>query len=77
MDFEKAYDSVEWSFLEYMMGRVGMCPKWVAWMKACVCGGSMSILVNGTPMEEINIQRGLKQGDPLAPFLFFACGGRF
>lgn len=69
MDFEKAYDSVEWSFLEYMMGRVGM--------KACVCGGSMSILVNGTPMEEINIQRGLKQGDPLAPFLFFACGGRF
>lgn len=69
MDFEKAYDSVEWSFLEYMMVRVGM--------KACVCGGSMSILVNGTPMEEINIQRGLKQGDPLAPFLFFACGGRF
>ncbi|MCI43960.1 putative non-LTR retroelement reverse transcriptase, partial [Trifolium medium] len=30
----------------------------------------MSILVNGCPSEEINIQRGLKQGDPLAPFLF-------
>jgi hypothetical protein len=38
VDFEKAYDSADWSFLEYMMGRVGMCPKWVAWMKACVWG---------------------------------------
>jgi hypothetical protein len=67
VDFEKAYDSVDWGFLEYMMGRVGMCAKWVAWMKACVFGGSMSILVNGSPTVEIDIQRGLKQGDPLAP----------
>jgi hypothetical protein len=70
VDFEKAYDSVDWGFLEYMMRRVGMCEKWVAWMKACVFGGSMSVLVNGSPTEEICIQRGLKQGDPLAPFLF-------
>jgi hypothetical protein len=47
-----------------------MCSKWIVWMKACVCGGSMSILVNGCPTEEINIKRCLKQGDPLAPFLF-------
>jgi hypothetical protein len=70
VDFEKAYDSVDWGFLEYMMYRVGMCNKWVRWMKACVFGGNMSILVNGSPTEEISIQRGLKQGDPLAPFLF-------
>lgn len=76
VDFEKAYDSVDWSFLEYMMKRVGMCDKWVRWMKACVFEGNMSILVNGCPTEEINVQRGLKQGDPLAPFLFLS-GGRF
>jgi len=70
VDFEKAYDSVDWVFLEYMMHRVGMCDRWVAWMKACVFGGSMSILVNGSPTEEICIHRGLKQGDHLAPFLF-------
>jgi len=35
-------------------------------MRACVFGGSMSVLVNGSPTEEINIQRGLKQGEPLA-----------
>jgi len=39
-------------------------------MRACVFGGNMSILVNGSPTEEINVQRGLKQWDPLAPFLF-------
>jgi len=52
------------------MHRVGLCDKRKAGMKACVFGGSMSILVNGSPTEEISIHRGLKQGDPLAPFLF-------
>lgn len=35
--FQKAYYLVDWNFLEYMMGRVGLCQKWVTWMKACVC----------------------------------------
>jgi len=70
VDFEKAYDSVDWGFLKYMMRRVGMEEKWVRWMRACVFGGNMSILMSGSPTEEINVQRGLKQGDPLAPFLF-------
>jgi hypothetical protein len=70
VDFEKAYDSVDWGFLDYMLVRCGFCDKWREWMKECVFGGSMSILVNGCPTEEINIKRGLKQGDPLAPFLF-------
>jgi len=70
VDFEKTYDSVNWGFLEYMMRRVGIEAKWVRWIKACVFGGNMSILVNGSPTKEISVQRGLKQGDPLAPFLF-------
>lgn len=70
VNFEKAYDSVNWGFLEYMLNRVGFCAKWVRWMKVCVFGGTMSILVNGSPMEEINIQKGLTQGDLLASFLF-------
>jgi hypothetical protein len=69
VDFEKAYDSVDWGFLDYMLQRFGFSDKWRAWMKACVCSGNMSILVNGSPTEEICIQRGLKQGDPLAPLL--------
>jgi hypothetical protein len=70
VDFEKAYDSVEWSFLEYMLGRFGFGAKWKQWIRACIFCGYMSVLVNGSPTEEINIQRGLKQGDPLTLFLF-------
>ncbi|WJX32289.1 hypothetical protein P8452_20632 [Trifolium repens] len=70
VDFEKAYDSVDWDFLDYMLGRFGFCQKWRNWMKACVCAGNLSVLVNGCPTEEIQIKRGLKQRDSLAPLLF-------
>jgi hypothetical protein len=70
VDFEKAYDSVDWGFLEYMLHRFGFCSKWIDWIRACVFAGNLSVLVNGCPTSKINIQRGLKQGDPLAPFLF-------
>jgi hypothetical protein len=70
VDFEKAYDFVDWSFLDYMLGRFGCCDQWRKWIRTCVFLGSMSILVNGSPTEEINIRCGLKQEDPLAPFLF-------
>jgi hypothetical protein len=70
VDFEKAYDSVSWEFLEYMMVRLGFSVRWHRWIRACVFCGRLSVLVNGCPTEEVDIRRGLKQGDPLAPFLF-------
>ncbi|GAU28852.1 hypothetical protein TSUD_21890 [Trifolium subterraneum] len=70
VDFEKAYDSVDWGFLDYMLRRLCFDNKWIEWIRACVFSGNLSVLVNGSPTSEINIQRGLKQGDPLAPFLF-------
>jgi hypothetical protein len=69
MNFQKMYDSIDWDFLEYVMGRVGLCTKSVERMKACVFGGSMCILVNGSPAKEICIQKGLKR-DISASFLF-------
>lgn len=70
VDFQKEYDSVNWNFLSYMMDRIGMDKKWKAWIKACVFKGDLSVIVNGSPTEEVSIQKGLKQGHPLAPFLF-------
>jgi hypothetical protein len=70
VDCEKAYDSVDWGFLDYMLQRFGFSLKWRGWMKACICVGNLSMLINGSPTKEVNIKRGLKQGDPLAPLLF-------
>lgn len=70
VDFEKAYDSVDWGFLEYMMNRMGFCAKWIAWIMGCLGSASISVLVNGSPTGEFQMEKGLRQGDPLAPFLF-------
>jgi hypothetical protein len=70
VDFERAYDTVNWQFLDYMMGRMGFADGWRRWIKACVFNSSMSVLVNGSPTTDFNVGKGLRQGDPLSPFLF-------
>jgi hypothetical protein len=68
VDFEKAYDSVDWGFLEYMLRRCGFVEKWIGWMRVCVFAGNLSVLVNGSPTGEITVR--LSVLDPLAPCLF-------
>jgi len=70
VDFEKAYDSIRWSFLLDMLHRMGFHSKWIKWVKGCLESATVSVLVNGSPAEEFRPSRGLRQGDPLAPFLF-------
>ncbi|XP_006595313.1 uncharacterized protein LOC114381520 [Glycine soja] len=52
VDFEKAYDSVSWSFLDYMLVRLGFFLKWRKWITACLQSATISILVNGSPTKE-------------------------
>ncbi|MCH89974.1 LINE-1 reverse transcriptase like, partial [Trifolium medium] len=70
VDFESAYDTVNWNFLDYMMARMGFAEGWMRWIRACVFQSSMSVLVNGSPTEDFRVGKGLRQGDPLSPFLF-------
>ncbi|GKV06663.1 hypothetical protein SLEP1_g18525 [Rubroshorea leprosula] len=69
-DFEKAYDSVNWEFLDVMLDKLGFCLLWRTWIQECLASASVSILVNGSPTEEFQMTKGLRQGDPLTPFLF-------
>ncbi|GKV32708.1 hypothetical protein SLEP1_g41295 [Rubroshorea leprosula] len=73
-DFEKAYDCVDWEFLDWMMGSFGFGDKWRGWIKECLSTARLSILVNGSPTEEFKMGKGLRQGDPLSPFLFLMIG---
>ncbi|KAJ9553128.1 hypothetical protein OSB04_017173 [Centaurea solstitialis] len=70
VDFEKAYDSVDWDFLLETLKRMGFRNKWIGWINACLRSSHVSVLVNGSPSKEFIMGRGLRQGDPMAPFLF-------
>ncbi|GAU32659.1 hypothetical protein TSUD_218360 [Trifolium subterraneum] len=70
VDFEKAYDPVDWDYLDVVMGRMSFPTLWRKWIKECICTATASILVNGSPTDTFPLERGLRQGDPLSPFLF-------
>ena len=75
LDVSKAYDRVEWLFLQGIMQK--LAEKWIERVMTYVTTTSFSILLNGKPYGNVTPSRGIRQEDPLSPYLFLLCAERF
>jgi hypothetical protein len=70
LDFEKAYDKVDWNYLMKCISQKGFCGEWCTRINGIIRDGTLCVKINNTRGKDFGSHRGVRQGDPFSPFLF-------
>eukprot|EP00253_Pinus_taeda_P002060 PITA_02060 len=70
IDLSKAFDSISWEYMQKVLKAFGFDNAWIRWVSSLISSAFFSILINGIPTSTFRSYRGIRQGDPLSPFLF-------
>ncbi|KAH7533562.1 hypothetical protein FEM48_Zijuj04G0144400 [Ziziphus jujuba var. spinosa] len=77
IDMKKAYDRLEWQFITKVVKLWGFSEDFRRMIFSCISSVEFDLLINGSKMDTVNPERGIRQGDPLSPFLFILCSEIF
>jgi hypothetical protein len=73
IDMMKAYDRIEWAYLHGCLHKLGLASSWITTVMRCVTSARYAVKVNGDLTSPVVPSRGIRQGDPINPYLFLLC----
>ena len=74
VDFNKAFDSINWEYLDSILSQMGFGVKWWSWIRSCLASTRTSVAIKGLLTKQFSISKGVRQGESTFPLPIYKYG---